>query len=267
MGLIGTAAGTSLARRAQLAVVAHIRHTYTEYDKIINGIGKPTARLRVEQNTLDKLLSWREDDDEDTDLMEDILKEVIVISDDEDDNDQDPNGATAVQNSYSQNLNVRAAPLGDLPTRPITLTDDSSADSDEDDGIPSRGPRQVFHRLPGETHQYKEDGLGAQRHRRWEEALDRRRKNPHAPHDRFGQVQDGSHPMHPLPQRQIPNSFGTTPEQDYSPPPATASILSSLREQPRPQSSTTGWQSNHMPESSRSDGNAGSSGVDQVSPI
>ena len=75
----------SLPRRAQLAVVAHIRHTYTEYDELLRKMSWAEARRQVAPKTLEKLALWRGDKDDEPDTMEDILREVVVISDDEDD--------------------------------------------------------------------------------------------------------------------------------------------------------------------------------------
>lgn len=47
------------------------------------------ARRKVEQPCLDVLTQWREDEEDDPDAMEDILREVIVIPDDDDDGDDD----------------------------------------------------------------------------------------------------------------------------------------------------------------------------------
>ena len=73
-----------LPRRVQLAVVAHIRHMYTDYDRLLKEVPWQAARLSVEQQTLSKLAEWRGERD-DPNALEEILREVIVISEDEDD--------------------------------------------------------------------------------------------------------------------------------------------------------------------------------------
>lgn len=80
---MGTAPGLSLARRAQLAVVAHIRHTYTEYDRILRLTSYPKARGLVENRTLCKLVEWRGNGRHGKPELEAVLQEVIVISDEE----------------------------------------------------------------------------------------------------------------------------------------------------------------------------------------
>ena len=75
----------SLPRRVQLAVVAHIRHVYTDYDTLLHSHGWSEARARVGEKTLEILAKWRGDKDDNLEDVEDILREVLVISDDEDD--------------------------------------------------------------------------------------------------------------------------------------------------------------------------------------
>ena len=73
----------------QLAVVAHIRHMYTTYDKLLRQIPWQAARSLVETETLRKLAEWRGENDEKPDALEEIIREVIVISEDEDGDNQD----------------------------------------------------------------------------------------------------------------------------------------------------------------------------------
>jgi hypothetical protein len=87
---VGTANELTLVRRAQLSVVAHVRHVYTKYDKLLRTVGYREARAQVEKPTLKKLVEWRGDDDNTTDgkqVLEDVFREVIVLSDDEDSDD------------------------------------------------------------------------------------------------------------------------------------------------------------------------------------
>lgn len=89
---VGTAEEIPLVRRAQLSVVAHIRHVYTNYDKLLRQVAYNDARHAVEQATLARLVEWRGDDDEADEATKhaaaDALREVIVISD-EDDSDSE----------------------------------------------------------------------------------------------------------------------------------------------------------------------------------
>lgn len=76
-----------MARRVQLAVVAHIRHTYTEYDHLLKVGSWSEARSKVEHVSLAKLREWR--DEADSDELEETFREVIVIDDDDDDDSSD----------------------------------------------------------------------------------------------------------------------------------------------------------------------------------
>lgn len=91
-GKVGTAEEIPLVRRAQLSVVAHIRHVYTDYDKLLRRVPYNDARHAVEQSTLARLVEWRGDDDQADEATKhaaaDALREVIVISD-EDDSDSE----------------------------------------------------------------------------------------------------------------------------------------------------------------------------------
>lgn len=83
---VGTAKDLSLARRVQLAVIARIRHTYTDYDILLRAFDWRTAREQVEPVTLSKLIEWRGENEsgEDNELDE-MVRETIVIDDEGDD--------------------------------------------------------------------------------------------------------------------------------------------------------------------------------------
>ncbi|KAJ2965333.1 hypothetical protein NQ176_g10668 [Zarea fungicola] len=73
----------SLARRVQLAVLAHIRHVHTRYDQLLKETTWQNARKVVEQLCLDTLVQWRGDEETGRDQLDEILREVVVISDSE----------------------------------------------------------------------------------------------------------------------------------------------------------------------------------------
>lgn len=82
--------GTSdlpLHRRVQLAVLAHIRHTHTRYDHLLKEADWHIARKAVEKTCLDILVKWRGDEETGRDQLDDILREVVVISDDSEDSE------------------------------------------------------------------------------------------------------------------------------------------------------------------------------------
>lgn len=86
---VGNAKELSLARRVQLAVVAHIRHMYTDYDKILKTGGWSEARQQVEHVSLAKLKEWRDETGEASNEVEDTFREVIVLDDDDESSDED----------------------------------------------------------------------------------------------------------------------------------------------------------------------------------
>ncbi|KZF26773.1 hypothetical protein L228DRAFT_243289 [Xylona heveae TC161] len=86
---VGTAEELPLARRVQLAVVAHIRHVYTDYDRLLRTDTYQIARGKIEQACLDKLVQWRGDEGNGANELEEILREVIVISDDDSEGEED----------------------------------------------------------------------------------------------------------------------------------------------------------------------------------
>lgn len=86
---IGTQESIPLPRRVQLAVLAHVRHTKTDYDNLLKTVGWQGARRLVEQSCLDQIVRWRGETDEGDGELEDIFQEVIVLDDDDDDDTQD----------------------------------------------------------------------------------------------------------------------------------------------------------------------------------
>ncbi|KAK3708915.1 hypothetical protein LTR37_011245 [Vermiconidia calcicola] len=91
---VGTNEHMSLARRAQLATIARIRHMYTDYDRLLKAFAWKDARLEVEQDCLKKLIEWRGETQDDNEL-EEIIREIIVIDDDEEEQSRANNGSEA----------------------------------------------------------------------------------------------------------------------------------------------------------------------------
>ena len=169
--LVGTASEFSLARRANLAVGAHIRHTYTNYDELLNSnsLSRAAARRGVEQFTLQKLVSWLGDEDDDDPIIEDILQEVVVISDDEGDllPERNQKSDPSVRDVNAEGYEATAIDLTlsdddeDLEDNDNVYVELSSAESKQNAEILARNARE-----------------GDQRHAKWEEALKLQRQNP-----------------------------------------------------------------------------------------
>ena len=187
---VGTAAELPLVRRVQLAVVAHIRHIYTDYDKLLKKGDYHVARAQVEQPTLDKLLTWRRDDDDDANAMEGILREVIVIpDDDEEDENHDLDFAEGARPNREDSVEIVSnhAIIDEVQMKPIEYgmldiyaNQNRSCSPDMNTGGIVRYVRRE--RLPYEQQVHHGQGiadrLGDYRNRVWEEALHRRRKDP-----------------------------------------------------------------------------------------
>lgn len=84
---VGLSMDIPLARRVQLAVLAHIRHTHTRYDELLKETSWNHARKAVETLCLDTLVKWRGDEETGRDQLDEILQEVVVISDSDDESD------------------------------------------------------------------------------------------------------------------------------------------------------------------------------------
>ncbi|KAI8942599.1 hypothetical protein NX059_000654 [Plenodomus lindquistii] len=117
---VGNAKELSLARRVQLAVVAHIRHTYTDYDKLLKTDGWSTARSQVEHVSLAKLKEWRDEAGEQSNELEETFREVIVLDDDDTSSDED-SLATPDEREQSMEIVSNRATARDL--QPERYTD------------------------------------------------------------------------------------------------------------------------------------------------
>ena len=125
-GKVGTADEIPLIRRAQLSVVAHIRHTYTSYDKLLRRMQYNVARHEVEGDTLKKLVEWRGNDDSKDDdarkrAVDDLVREVIVVSD-EDDSDDDGDDAEQIRQDELRVEELPSDSYGPPPYRPLSPT-------------------------------------------------------------------------------------------------------------------------------------------------
>lgn len=189
-GLVGTAKDVTLVRRAQLAVIAHIRHVYTDYDRLLKRHPWSEARVLVEQLTLDKLIEWRGDED-DAEEMDDILREVIVIPDDDDEEAEEEENIMH-ENSSSfekaeRETSIEFIPTENLQTQAIDYAAASrtgdlnrmeSPISDDVEVIEYRRRPPLYGGQHVHYDQHKHDQMEAHRRRRWDEARDRRRNEP-----------------------------------------------------------------------------------------
>ncbi|KAF1814184.1 hypothetical protein P152DRAFT_471969 [Eremomyces bilateralis CBS 781.70] len=140
---VGNAAELSLPRRVQLAVVAHIRHEYTNYDKLLKQNTYHEARSRVEPTTLDRLMKWRGENDSGKRELEEMFREIIVIDDSEDEDD----GTTSDDQTEERHESV------EITSRPLRHQDIRWDEPDNVEWVPhpqSRRHRGTYLiRVPG----------------------------------------------------------------------------------------------------------------------
>jgi hypothetical protein len=135
-GKIGASKEMSLARRVQLAVGAHIRHVYTDYDVLLKAFSNNWARARadVEPHSLAKMKEWRGDNVQDEEEeREYVTRDVIDLTDEID----AQNGGG---NAQSNTINL--------------ISEDE--ESDTDNGTASDSPVEVTY------HQARDEDLGAE---------------------------------------------------------------------------------------------------------
>lgn len=122
-GRVGSAHMLDLPRRVQLAVIARIRHQYTDYDRLLRAFEWSEARKMTEPVSLQKLIEWRgEQDVEDDDQLEEMVRETIVIDDDEE------NGSVA--NGSEADDEDSATEQGDHSDASIEVTQHLADDTD-----------------------------------------------------------------------------------------------------------------------------------------
>lgn len=198
---MGTAVELPISRRVQLAVVAHIRHVYTDYDSLLRTGTYYEARAAIEKPCLDLLAQWRSDDDDDPNAMEEILREVIVI-DDDDEEDSDRKSPLANQQYSTRDDSVEIisshALADEVQMRPIDYSESArSADRDrlhspEHDSraiVQYAGPRQYRQEQYQQNDPIRFDPGGIHQ-LRWREALHRRKNSASAHVNDDSTVQD-----------------------------------------------------------------------------
>lgn len=84
---VGNQSKIPLSRRVQLAVLAHIRHQHTRYDQLLRETSWMNARKVVEPVCLDIILKWRGNEENGRDQMDEILREIVIITDSESDDE------------------------------------------------------------------------------------------------------------------------------------------------------------------------------------
>lgn len=180
---VGTANELPLVRRAQLSVVAHVRHIYTRYDKLLRTVGYREARSQVEGPTLKKLVEWRGDDDNTNNgkqVLEDVFREVIVLSDDEDsDDDVDDTVEIMPARASAWPLPSHHSTANIQPLSPRQYGYQSAEDDIPGYRVVTQAPRRRLVDLASQTgtasNQYRQSRYAA-----WDRAREEYRANPSA---------------------------------------------------------------------------------------
>ncbi|KAJ6036051.1 hypothetical protein N7540_000330 [Penicillium herquei] len=170
---VGTASELPLARRAQLAVVAHVRHLYTDYDRLLKQGSFHDARSAVEQPTLAKVVAWRGDDENGQAELEDVFREVIVISDDDDDSETDDETVTASDTRDESVVILSSTPrTHEIQTQPISAEAVPNQDPTREFSEEAAPGFRVFTKMPAKR---TIDRRGFSRYQAWNRALSRYR--------------------------------------------------------------------------------------------
>ncbi|CCE32782.1 uncharacterized protein CPUR_06647 [Claviceps purpurea 20.1] len=198
---VGFSDDIPLARRVQLAVLAHIRHAHTRYDELLKEAGYQMARRAVEELCLDIIVKWRGDEETGRDQLDEILREVVIISDSEgDESDAETTDDSSVEDSGST-TSVTVVPNQSVPAQPIVAK--GRVPSPEITAGPSRilaHPRGNYLMASGDLgpqpHSRK-DQRGFKRYRAWQDAILRNRE-PGVQGSDFISGDNGEYdPLHP----------------------------------------------------------------------
>jgi len=124
---VGSATDVPLSRRVQLATLARIRHTYTDYDALLRAFGDwRGTRQQVEPICVQKMIEWRGEFGGDDEGLEEIIRETIVIDDDDDDEEgggDDDSSDTGGASDTSLEISHRPAAVEDLRAEEATERD------------------------------------------------------------------------------------------------------------------------------------------------
>ncbi|CEJ59078.1 hypothetical protein PMG11_07713 [Penicillium brasilianum] len=170
---VGTASELPLARRAQLAVVAHIRHLYTDYDRLLKQKSFHEARSEVEQVTLSKVIAWRGDDENGQTALEDVFREVIVISDDDDSETEEEEGLVS-SDTRDRSIEIlsRNARTHEIQTQPISAVHFTTQDPLREQSEEAPPGYRIVTRVPAQN---AINRRGFNRYQAWNRALNRYR--------------------------------------------------------------------------------------------
>ncbi|KAK1688616.1 hypothetical protein BDP55DRAFT_692260 [Colletotrichum godetiae] len=203
--VVGLQQDLSLSRRVQLAVLAHIRHNHTRYDQLLRETTWHNARRVTEQLCLDFLVKWRGDDENGRNQLDEILREVVVLSDDSDDEDS----GEEPDSDSSEVLITRSHNVGRV-SEPAVAQNVANRDKRLATAIPSHPGSPMLLATPGMSKRAYKKARRRAKHRernfsRYEAAAnaawDNARQRQRGPDDRTNQagssVSHGAHQQGP----------------------------------------------------------------------
>ncbi|KAL6864446.1 hypothetical protein J3F83DRAFT_741791 [Trichoderma novae-zelandiae] len=184
---VGFSQHLSLSRRVQLAVLAHIRHVHTRYDALLRETTWQNARRTVESLCLDILVKWRGDEETGRDQLDEILREVVVISDSEHEDDEEEDDEDEESTDFTSDEDA-VDHAGLTPMSEYRSAQPLRRPADQPDRSPPKSPIRetapVFSSPPSVVESrhmdrgHREDRRaqrGFRRYRAWEEAIRRNR--------------------------------------------------------------------------------------------
>lgn len=184
---VGLQPNIPLSRRVQLAVLAHIRHTHTRYDRLLRETTWINARKVVEPVCLDVLVKWRGDEETGRDQLDEILREVVIITDSEEseDSSEDEDSSDEEGEITSASSEEPSQPNSRNEMRPHEPQDQHAAariqlpHNVEDETRGSSSIRQQHHPLRI-NHEDKKANRGFKRYQAaWDQAINRHNQNAH----------------------------------------------------------------------------------------
>lgn len=133
------------------------------------------ARSVVEEPTLAKLVAWRGDDENGKTVLEDVFREVIVISDDDEDSDSDEGENVPPTNNRELSVEYVSsqARTVELPTGMVTYTNPASRECLRE--LSEDEAPQGFRVIPEVPRKNKIDRRGFSRYEAWDRAINRYR--------------------------------------------------------------------------------------------
>lgn len=196
-------------------MIAHIRHNHTRYDKLLRETDWSTARATIEASCLEILVKWRGDEETGRDQMDEVLREVVVISDSEvsdseetDDTDDEMEEGEVTDdgaNTDVEMVDIQPPSVSSNPQTPLneprqkevvsllSSPHPATAQTGSDTGMACQHNLRTSRNLIREAERNERKGF--KRYQAWNEAITRHQRNADAipvtsSQDHSGQAKD-----------------------------------------------------------------------------